>query len=181
MVGPDDSWLNGVTITGGRPPRPPSITHFLISLFSPRGRPRPVWRHLPSDPFPLSYPSWVFLCSLPFFCSSAFPPSVSLLLHFFSLFIHGVQPVVLPPLRWNSFLCRLPTAGPMELPHMLHHSPTSTAPIREKEESLDMKRTHSTLSSRGSPSLRSLSTGPSSPAQTNTSAPGQFVPLQRRD
>ena len=92
MVGPDDSRLNGVTKTGGRPPRPPSLTHFLISPFSPRGRPRPVWRHLPSDPVPLSYPSRAFLCRLLFLCSSAFPPSVSLL-HLFSLLVlAGIEP-----------------------------------------------------------------------------------------
>ena len=64
--------------TGGRPPTPHlSLTHSLISPFSPRWRPRQVWRHLPSDLVPLSYHSLAFLFSLSSVsCSSAFPTSV---------------------------------------------------------------------------------------------------------
>ena len=39
-------------------------------------------------------------------------------------FMHGVRPVVPPPLHWNSLHSRLTAAGPVELPHMLYPGPT---------------------------------------------------------
>ena len=64
---------------------------------------------------------------------------------------------------------RLPAASPVELPHMLHPSPTC-APTRERDSS-DLERTRSILLCRDS--HLSLSIGLRSPsAQTSTAVPG---------
>ena len=140
----------------GRPLRP-HLTHLISSnlfthlIFSPRWCPRPVQHHPPPDPVPPSCPLWASPYNLSSDSSSSvtlfFHPkerplqlSVSLLPHLFSLLIqtgiephlglfpmHGVRPIVPPPLLQDPLPSRLPAAGPKELPHMLHHSFTCSA------------------------------------------------------
>ena len=46
--------------------------------------------------------------------------------------VHGLQPVVAPPLRWNLLLGRLPAAGPVELPNILHPGQSHLQPPPER-------------------------------------------------
>ena len=82
--------------------------------------------------------------------------------------LHGRRPVV--PLRQDPFLNKLPAAGPVELPHMLHSDPTCST--HQEQEYSDMEQTHSTLSYGDFLSQRSLSIGPTSPAWMITIAAG---------
>ena len=128
--------------------------------------------------------------------------SVSLLLHFYSLLIWaGIEPHPGPVMQdlssisgdrvhagWVAFLCmvcdqwchRLYTGiySPADYRRLATWScPTCSTPVppaahTRRPVSSDLERTRSTLSSRDSLSQRSLSIGPSSPAQTSTAALG---------
>ena len=78
----------------------------------------------------------------------------------------------------DSFSSRLPAVGSVELPHMLHPSPTCSAYQGAGVLRLGNKLVRP--SSSGTLSHRSLSIGPSSPlAQTSTAAPGPALEKSR--